>query len=173
VKPPESEQALRPTMLPRRRQFRRFEELQPLVKAGQQVIVWGDDGRKTEGRVVSLTGNQFEIRRRRWFRFRQERLVFAEDSVGRIEHRDSTWNGELLGLGIGSVTTLVACKSIKDPDDWSCLSWIALAPTVGLLSGQIIDGAINRTYVSPGGTRVTLLPLLGRERAGLAATLWF
>jgi len=155
-----------------------FADLQPLVKPGQQVIVWGDDGRKTTGRVVSLAGNQLEIRRQRRFRFRQERLVLTEGSVGRIEHRDSTWNGALLGAGVGVLMTVLVCKTENyysaDPLLRSCLLWISLGPLGGGLVGGAIDGAINRPlYVSAGGSRITLLPLLGRQRAGLAAAIRF
>lgn len=147
-----------------------FADLQPLVKPGQQVIVWGDDGGKTTGRVVSLAGNQLEIERWRWFR--RERRVFTEQAVGRIENYDSKRNGALLGVGIGGLITLLVCAA--DDWGWSCLPWITLGPLGGGLAGGAIDGAINRPlYVSAGGGRITLLPLLGRERAGLAAAIRF
>ena len=152
-----------------------FADLQPLVKPGQQVIVWGDDGRKTIGRVVSLAGNQLEIQRRRLFR--GERRVFTEQSVGRIENHDSDWNGSLIGVGIGILTALTAAR-LSDGCGEHYLNfcdYVAILSTpAGYVVGSSIDGAINRTlYVSPGRTRVTLLPLLGRERAGLAAAIRF
>ena len=147
-----------------------FADLQPLVKAGQRVTVWGDDGSKTTGRVLSLAGNQLEIERRRWFR--RERRVFTEQSVGRIEDRDSTLNGELNGLAIGGCIALFVCAA--DDWGWSCLPSIALGPLGGALAGGLIDGAINRPlYVSAGGSRMTLLPLLGRQGAGLAVAIRF
>jgi hypothetical protein len=148
-----------------------FADLQPLVKPGQQVIVWGDDGRKTIGRVVSLAGNQLEIQRRRWFR--GERRVFTEQSVGRIENYDSDWNGSLIGVGIG-ILTAVLLRDGCGENDVFCDYVAILSTPAGYVVGSSIDGAINRTlYVSPGGTRATLLPLLGRERAGLAAAIRF
>ncbi len=155
-----------------------FADLQPLVKVGQQVTVAGDDGRKTTGRFISLTGNQLEIEQSRGF-FRRERRIFTEDAVDWIEHRDSTWNGVLLGLGVVASMAVLACKTedyySDDSPLRSCLVWVSFGPVVGGLIGGGIDGAINRTlYLSPGGTRRgSLVPMLGRERASLAATIRF
>jgi hypothetical protein len=148
-----------------------FADLQPLVKTGQQVIVWDDDGRKIKAEVLSLSGNQLEIQRWRWF-FRRERQLFTEDSVRRIENPDSTANGGLLGVGVGGLMAALRCWA--DDWGWACLPWITLAPTAGGFVGAAIDGAVNQPlYVSPRAGGVTLVPLLGRERAGLAARIRF
>ena len=94
--------------------------------------------------------------------------------------RDSTWNGVLLGLGVVPAIAVPVCRT-EDYDSntsWlrSCLVWVAAGPWAGGFIGGWIDEAINRTlYVSPGGTRrtVTLLPMLGLERASLAVTIRF
>lgn len=148
-----------------------FADLQPTVKFGQRLIVKGEDGRTTKGRLVSITGNQLEIRRTRWF-FREERRTFTEDSVQRIENRDSTWNGSLIGAGVGGLVMFVSLEvpACNQPDDWSCMP-LLLSPIAGWVVGDAIDGAINRpVFVSPRGTGITFWPLLGPARVGLAVT---
>ena len=150
-----------------------FANLGPLVTTGQQVVVRDADGRKFIGEVVSLTGNQLEVERRRWFR--RERRLFTEESTRRIEHRDSTANGVLIGAGVGALAALVACKTNRDPDNWSCLGWLS-APVPAALIGGAMDGARNRPlYISPSTARLTVMPLLrvGRDRATLAAAIRF
>jgi hypothetical protein len=95
-----------------------FADLQPLIKEGQQVVIQGDDGRKITGAVVSLTGNQLEIRRERWFGLRPEHLVFMEASVRRIEHKDSDWNGSLIGGGLGLLAGMRLDKECREHDDF-------------------------------------------------------
>ena len=148
-----------------------FADLQPHLAPGQQVIVHSSDGRRFQARVVSLTGSQIELLRPRFFR-RAERQTLPESSVHRIERRDSTANGAWIGFGIGVLMWAGYCKTIKSPDE-DCL-WGIFAPTLGMAIGEEIDGRRNEAvYVSPAAPRVTLLPLLGRERAALAVALRF
>jgi len=149
-----------------------FADLPPLITIGQRVIIRDAEGRRIQGEVVSLSRNQIEIERRRWFR--RERQVFQEASVRRLEHSDSVANGVWIGVGIGALLAVGACKATADnPDDFSCLSW-TLAPTIGGLIGQKIDASRNRAlYASTAAPKVTLRLLIGRERAGLAAALRF
>ena len=148
-----------------------FVDLQPRLAPGQQVIVHSSDGRRVQAEVVSLTGSQIEILRRRFLR-RAERQTLPESSVHRIERRDSTANGAWIGFGIGVLMWAGYCKTIKSADE-DCL-WGIFAPTLGMAIGEEIDGRRNEAvYVSPAAPRVTLLPLLGLERAALAVTLRF
>ena len=149
-----------------------FAALQSHIKPGLHVTVWTDDDRKITGRLTSVTGNQVEIRRRRWFRL-QEPEIFVEASVRRIVHHDSDWNGALIGVGLGTLVTLLANDEC-DNSGVVCNYIVLLAPSAGLVVGGLIDRAITRTlYVSPRGVRVTLRPVLGRERVGLAAAVRF
>ena len=150
-----------------------FVDLQPRLAPGQQVIVHSSDGRRVQGEVVSLTESQIEIQRRRFLR-RAVRQTLPESSVHRIERRDSTANGAWIGIGIGVLMMAAYCKATWDnPNDLSCAGWTP-APTLGMLIGKEIDARRNEAvYVSPAAPRVTLLPLLGRERAALAVALRF
>lgn len=150
-----------------------FADLQSTLTIGQRVIVRGDDGRTTRGRVVSLVGDQLEIRRRRFLRFREERRVFAESSVQRIELNDSTWNGAVIGLAAGLATGILIDRQC---DGTGCVYPFAtiLFSTLGLSTGGIVDGFMNRTiYESRQKSGVTFAPLIGPSGMGLAAHVHF
>jgi len=154
---------------------RSFAELQPLLKPGQSVIVTTDQGGKTAGEVVSILGNQLEIREG------GTRYVFTEDAVRRIQHEDGTWNGSLIGIGVGVLLArayVSKCRSTPFSErDSSCetaeLSYIA-DPLLGWLVGALVDGLITKSlYVSPRPSAIALTPLVGRGRIGLAVTIQF
>ena len=138
-----------------------FEDLSTQVSPGTAVVVTRADGRHTDGKVVSIASDRIEIRHRRW-NFRTERLSFFEPTVVRIERRDSTWNGELMGTAVGAAVAWTRCRATRQsPDDFSCLWWIPVSPAVGSLVGGAIDRAVRRPlYVA--GARVQLRPIAGR-----------
>lgn len=155
-----------------------FADLQPLVRSGQELIVWQNDGRRTRGRVVSVSGDKLELRRPPRFWGRDRHDVYVETAATRIEARDSTWNGMLIGLGLGVLVSVVATVTANPQDDeLSELPYVVLSPLVGPVIGTFIDGAINRTlFVSPAATRVTLRPVVrdtGGRVAGAMATVRF
>ena len=148
-----------------------FDSLPTVVRSGAAVLVQLDDGRRMSGKIVSLTDDQIEIRRRRGL-FRSERLSLPEVSVRRIEKRDSTWNGELLGFAGGVAAAWFRCKIARDESAaWSCLWWVPIAPAAGTLIGGAIDSANRQPlYLAP-GSRVQLRPL--RRGAAIATTIGF
>lgn len=151
-----------------------FDELAQTVTPGMTVVVDLADGRSRSGEVVSLSGDRIDIRRRRRI-FSSEQLSFGEESVRRIENRDSTANGTLIGIGAGVLAAWVRCKT-GGPDyglDVGCVWWSFLAPVGGGVIGNVIDWSHRRSlYVAPGGTRIQVAPT--REAGiGIAATISF
>jgi hypothetical protein len=155
-----------------------FRDLQPLVTSGQEVTVWLNNGRKARGIVVSLIGDKLELRRRPPFWGRDRHDVYAESAATRIDDRDSTLNGRLIGVGLGLLVSVVAYRT-ADPndDDLPELPYVVFSPVVGLFIGGAIDAAINRTlFVSPAAKRVTLRPVVGGKGdrvVGAMATIRF
>ena len=139
-----------------------FVDLSDTVKPGMTVVVDLEDGGSRTGTVFSLSSDRIVIRRRRW-NWRQEQLTFAAGSVRRIDNRDSTWNGKLLGAGAGALVAWVRCKT-GGPEyglDVGCLGWSMFAPLGGGIAGHLIDLHHRRSlYVAPGGV-------------GIAATIGF
>ena len=151
-----------------------FDELVETVTPGMTVVVDLANGRSRSGKVVSLSGDRIDIRRRRWI-FRSEQLSFGEESVRRIEHRDSTANGTLIGIGAGVLAAWVRCKT-GGPSyglDAGCVWWSFFAPVGGGVVGNIIDWSHRRPlYVAPLGARIQVAP--AREAGiGIAATIGF
>ena len=139
-----------------------FGNLPQTVQPGMAVVVDLADGSSRSGKVLSLSDDRIEIRRQRW-NWRSEQLTFDIASVRRIEHRDSTWNGELLGVGAGVLAAWVRCKTAGPAYglDLGCLGWSVFAPISGGVAGHIIDRSHRRVlYLAPGG-------------AGIAATIGF
>jgi len=158
--------------LPEQAPARTFADLQPILKTGQTLIVEDKDGRTTRGRLVSLAGDRLEISRRRGL-FGREPRVFSGASVRRIRHKDSTWNGALIGLGAGVMAAFVgngACTG----DNAGCLSVVALGPVVGLFVGDLVDGRMNRTvYLMAQSGRIVVAPLLGAGGGGAMVRVSF
>lgn len=144
-----------------------FADLRPLVKTDQQVIVWQTDGRKVVGRIVSVSSDQLELRRPPRFIGRDRHEVYVERAVARIDARDSTLNGGLIGLGLGLLGSVVATiTEDRNNDDSNSMAYAVWSPTIGVVAGTAIDGAINRRlFAAPSARRVTLRPLF-RDKAG-------
>jgi hypothetical protein len=142
------------------------------VTPGASVVVRLDDGRSISGTVASLSGDQIEIRRRRWF-FRSERLSLPEASVRRIEERDSTWNGTAAGVAAGALVAWIKCRDPRTEEAaWMCLAWVPMSPVVGGLVGAAIDRSVRRPLYIASGSRGRVRPLLGAG-VGVAATIGF
>ena len=139
-----------------------FADLQPLVTSGQEVTVWQNDGRKVRGRVVSLSGDKLELRRPPRFFGRGRQDVYVESATTRIEARDSTVNGELIGVGLGLLVSVVAYRTADlNDDDMPELPYVVLSPLAGWFIGEAIDRAINRSlFVSPSAKRVAVRPVV-------------
>jgi hypothetical protein len=126
---------------------RSFSALQPWLTTGERLIVRDSSGRKTHWRFVSLSGDELEMKRRRW-NFRSERRTWAEGTVRRLEHEDSRLEGGAIGAAVGVAAAVIMVKSPKC--DERCLPLLVAAVPVGMLIGKAIDGAINLTlYESP------------------------
>ena len=149
-----------------------FEQLPDVAAPGMTVVVKTTDGGSATGKIVSLTGSAIEIDRQLSF-FRVRRVSFAADSVRRVEKRDSTWNGALIGLGIGGAVTTGTCISaFHTSDGWACLFWAALAPAAGVAVGELVDRTIRASlYISP--SRVRLQPVGGAHQVGVVARIAF
>jgi hypothetical protein len=130
---------------------RSFTALQPLLTPGERLIIRDGSGRTTHGRLVSLSGDELEIKRRRW-NLRTERRAWTEGTVERIQHEDSTWEGKALGAAIG-VAVLAIMNPLRrietDACNALCAPFIVAAVPVGATIGGAIDGSINDTLYEP------------------------
>ena len=143
-----------------------FQQLQ--VGVGQAIVVKPDHGRTMTWSVVSLVGDQLQVERRRW-NFKIERKTFTEQTAARIDLRDSTLDGTLIGGGVGLAGAFIIAQTCQA---FGCILPFILSVSMGPGIGGGIDQAINRTIYTPGQpARVTFVPLLGRDRIGLTTRL--
>jgi hypothetical protein len=164
-----------------------FDALHAILDTGYEVVVRDAAGRKTRGRVSSISDDRIVI-----FREGTTPLLrltkpavehrFSADSVTRIDIVDSTWNGTLIGaaVGVGLAFGIHQWEesAVADSNDlkglWTlALGGISIAVSSGV--GSLIDLSMNAPiYKRPSQTpRVSLVPLLGRERIGLMARVHF
>jgi hypothetical protein len=150
-----------------------FEDLQKLLKPGQQIVVRDQDGRKQSGRFVSMTGQDFVLDVQRWLRRPQRRSV-AEGDVSRVDVRDSALNGVLIGAGIGAALAAYGAAHCDDCDSSVVMFGMGVYISAGAAIGEVVDRFVNQTvYASPQTRRVQLEPLVGFSRAGVAARIRF
>ena len=159
-----------------------FEALNAILEPGYEVVVWDEEGRKTRGRVLSISGEEVVVTRRRLFfgRFRSlEELVFGADSITRVEIVDSTWNGIAIGTVVGTGLVFGLWQAVlhtKDDDAAFLYAYLAGGALVlRPIAGHEIDLAINESiYERPSpAPRVTVAPLIGRDQKGLAVRVGF
>ena len=161
-----------------------FEALNSILDPGYEVVVWDEAGRKTRGRVSSISGEEVVVtRRRRWFgSFRSpEELVFGADSITRVDIVDSTWNGALIGAAIAPalVYGVWRCEDNTFPDSNLKGAGTMLVGGMGAFllihAGHHIDLSNNESiYERPSqASRVTVAPLIGRDQKSLAVRVSF
>ena len=117
-----------------------------------------------------LTGDRLELQYRTW-RWQRRSLTFDAPKVQSIAVIDSTWNGQLIGLGVG---ILGAWAINSGCDNESCIGsallGVVMAPVAGLFIGQAIDRSTNRLiYIAPRRPIVTVTPLLTPNMVGVMA----
>jgi hypothetical protein len=157
-----------------------FEDLQKLLRPGQQVTVRDQAGGKQAGRFVSMTSHDMilDVPRRSLWVGQVERRSFAEDAVSRVDIDDSLLNGILIGGGIGAAVAYAATRCDNDCDDvtnayMALFEW-PLYTLGGASIGGLVDRLVHQTvFASPRTRHVRFEPLVGFSRAGIAARISF
>ena len=150
---------------------RSFDQMSAVITPGTAIVVDLEDGRRISANVVSLAGDRLELRRRRW-NFRSEHLVFSAPLVRRIEERDSTIDGTMIGFGAGALAAWVMCKT-SGPGygvDLGCVWWSfsALRCSGSRRSRHRLESPAA-SYIAP-GSRIQLAPARG-VGIGIATTI--
>ena len=158
-----------------------FETLPSILEPGHEVVVMDNEGRRTRGRVLSISRDQLVISRPRrlFFRPAQER-AFAEGTVRRIEIVDSTKNGILIGaaVGAGLVVGVAFWEERTVPDGNLKGAWTFMAIISAIFYPFIGHGEDLRKnepiYEQSLRTpQIALVPLLGRDQQGIVARVSF
>lgn len=162
-----------------------FEELSslPRFQRGVEIIVTDEAGTTTRGFLSSVSSNQLVVTHGQSRGFRSpvpEERAFAGDTISTIKVADGTMNGRVIGgvagafLGIAALRTWPDSSAFgRDPGDAAMA--VAGIMWLGVAVGHLADRSINQTiYQKTGRTpRITLVPVLGRERRGMMAQVRF
>ena len=152
-----------------------FSELRTVLTSGERLIVRDSTGRDIEGLFGSLSGNELEITHKKSWDFRSgvdrtEQLVFSEGAVVRIQRKDPTWDGSVIGGVIGVLAIVIMVKAQCSE---ICLPFLPAAVPAGWLIGEAIDGSINRTVYELSPVVGRVVPPLGGPHHRLALSYRF
>jgi len=164
-----------------------FDALHAILETGYEVVVRDAAGRKTRGRVSSVSDDHIVIFQEGATPFLRiihpaaERR-FPAESVTRIDIVDSTWNGTLIGAGVGVGLAFGISRweerAVPDSNSEKGLGTLVfggLGIVVSSAVGHFIDLSMNAPiYERQSRTpKISIVPLLGGERIGLMAQVHF
>jgi hypothetical protein len=144
-----------------------FDDLVRKIHQGQTVIVIDQQGGRTQGRVESVSATALVVN------FGQ-RQTFTPADVRQVKRPDRMWDGAIKGAAFGIIPAVLV--GALDCDD--CVpGWMAaLAVGSGAGIGFAIDALCGPKTVFRGSSqpsRVTVAPIIGRDRRGVAASFRF
>lgn len=153
-----------------------FEQLGLLVGIDDRITLTDSNGQEATGRIAFLSPSKLTLL------IQGSPYDFDEADIDAIRHRhrDSPKNGAVIGLlsGIaaGCLTVGIAAKGrAVHPAIWMTFS--GLFGGAGVMVGAGVDAGIQeqRIIYRPTGSarRLTVAPLLSRERRGVAVSLGF
>jgi hypothetical protein len=158
---------------------RSFEQLQVLVKPGDEVTVRDAQGVETRGRITSLTDSALALARD------GTTSTFGEAEVATIRQTrgDSLKNGALWGAGItmglaGAGLASVCGTDLDQTDGCGAILLVAI-PVYGAMGAGIgvgLDALIRGPHVifeRPRSARLGLAPIAGAGRRGVRLAVVF
>ena len=150
-----------------------FEQLVLLVKSGDRVTVTDSAGREHSGKIIDLSPSTLALR------IHGARHNFRAESVRTISQRrpDSLRQGALIGLAAGAITALALYFPLEDWSASGKAASLGLFAAAGTGVGVGIDALISPRKVifrsRAAARRLTVAPLLGSKRQGLAVSIGF
>ena len=148
-----------------------FEQLAPVLESGDRVTVTDSIGRTRTGQVIDLSPSALALLiDGKRYRYRE-----AQVHTVRQWQPDSLRNGALFGFAVGAALGATALDPQADITGGPLA--FALSAVAGMGIGMGIDAATvsgQIVYQSTGiARRVTVAPLLARNRRGLAVSFGF
>lgn len=160
-----------------------FDELRLVLHDGNDVVVTDSNGRRTRGKLVSVTTSSLDlvVERPRFLILRERsNQSFTDTVVTTVTRIDSRREGVIVGFFAGFVPVMhVPCDS-RDDGGSCAFAKIAYGPVCGVLGaaiGMVIDGSINKVVYRTGApvrpVTITLSPLLNAKTTGASLSLRF
>ncbi len=152
-----------------------FERLALLVNQGDRVTVTDGAGQNLRGRIVDLSPSTISLQ----MGGARRDLHEAEVSVIRRSRHDSLKNGAIMGAISGAV---VATILMADDCVWQCYPATATLVTslfgaagagIGVGVDALVEGSQVVYRARRSARRLSVAPLLSRDRRGLALSVGF
>ena len=157
---------------------RDFSQLNTRLRPGDTIWVTNAQGREVKGTILSLTADELTLEGRGG-------RIYGPSDVTTIQVRrgDSLRNGALIGLGIGSGLTLVACLANAESGDagWCALGaaiYGGIGAGIGVGIDALIPGKKILAYRAPGSAglphaRLSVAPVVTPRAKGVAVSFAF
>ena len=146
-----------------------FGNLPSKVKPGEDVIIQTENGTVAKGKVEAVSESTLTISDAA-----KTLHTFAPAEVRRVRKPGPIWNGAIVGALSAALPTALLCAAADDAT--GCGELILGVTAIGAGIGLGIDAAIppRTLYRRPAGTsKVGLVPVVGKDRQALFATLRF
>ena len=152
-----------------------FDRLWFLVNQGDRISVTDRNGRKLQGRLIDLSPTTLSLQ----MDDARHKLEEAEVSIIRRSHHDSLKNGAIIGSVSGAV---VATILMADDCGWTCypaaatcltLIFGAAGAAIGIGVDALVEGSQVVYRARRSARRLSVAPLLSRNRRGLSVSLEF
>jgi hypothetical protein len=147
-----------------------FEELRPMLKNGQTIVVTDTTGQRITGKVRDVSTSPPSL-----VLAVPAPRTFRAESIAEIRTTDRVINGALIGAGVG--TGLALWDYLIDPSEPGNGAIFAVAIGLGTAIGAGIDRLIDgrRILYRAGGQKgsLTIAPSAARDRQGVHVTVRF
>jgi hypothetical protein len=152
-----------------------LDELRPLVKVGEAVIVTDRQGQETQGTIAEISSASLGLF------VSGTRTDFSEADLDTVGRRDSRWNGTLWGLAVGATIGISFEKGLADEygrDDIGDGSVVVPFAGLGAGIGFAVDAMIRSRriiYSSAGSSAkiAAVAPVWNIRRKGIYVSLQF
>lgn len=153
-----------------------FDQLNTRLKVGDTVWVTDAQGREVGGKIDALGPNALTLKAEA-----PRNFTAADVRMIRERQPDSLKNGALIGLGVGLALGAAGCAAwVSEGEGGWCLSFLiaygGLGTAIGVGVDALIPGRKREVYRAPGSApsaRLSVAPLLGRTRQGVAVSFAF
>jgi hypothetical protein len=147
-----------------------FEQLGLVVNRGDRLTVIDSAGQELRGKVVDLSPSALSLQIDGFRRYLEQHEV----SVVHRRQRDSLRDGALLGFMSGAA---IAASSMRGAHPHASMAGMAVYGALGALVGIGFDALREDSQVvyraNRPARRLTVSPLLSRDRRGLALSVGF
>lgn len=159
---------------------RSFEDLQSVLKLGDEVLITDSSGKTSQGKIVALSTGSLGVT----IDGRRRDLSAPTIRTIKRRHADSLWNGILTGAVVGAAVGAVVkqrnCGSTNCGEGGLVEpGFYYLGAAIGAGAGAVVDRSIRRfdtLFASPStasARRLSLSPVLARHSRGLQLSVTF